>query len=247
MKIALVTLLDDNFVIAFEGFWKSFIYHNKWFNYDFVIIDNGLSPHSKNKIISYYENTKFVSINKDNYDQTNFSRTHESLRATFYTFELFKLKYDRIVFMDMDLTVLADIKELFECDEGFAACKAYSAPQDRIIDTMFNSGVFVVQKKYLTMEIYNQCLRRSRHGCSMPDQRILNNIFRDIVYHLPKYLNVEKRMMLSRCEPHMIDEAKILHWVAEKPWNEKIKKSEEIFEELEKIWWHYYNMENING
>lgn len=241
MNIALVTLLDDNFVIAFEGFWKSFIYHNDWFDYDFVILDLGLSEENKKKMLGYYDKIKFYKVNKEAYKETNFNRTVPHLQNTFYTFEFFKLDYDKVVFMDMDLTILADIKELFECEEGFAACKAYSAPQDRIIDTMFNSGVFVVQRKYLTMEMYNKAIRRSRIGCSMPDQRILNNLFMDKVFYLPKEYNIEKRMYKSEKHQETFKDAKVLHWVAGKPWQKEKKECDQGFEELEQIWWEYYD------
>ena len=63
MKKCLTTLMDDNFVVGFEGFWKSFIVNNPWFKHDFVVFDAGLSERNKLKIKSYYENTIFRDIN----------------------------------------------------------------------------------------------------------------------------------------------------------------------------------------
>lgn len=243
MRIALVTLLDDNFMIAWRGFWKSMIFHNPWFAWDFVIINNGLSEENKNEIKETYRNTHFVKIDKKQYSDINMSRTHEKLRATYYTFEAFRLNsYDRIVFMDMDITVLGDIRELFSCKHGFAACRAYNVKEDDFSDR-FNSGVFVVQREYLNDGVYRALIRSARRGYSMPDQRVLNNYFNDVKQWLPKKYNVEKRMMNTERHKKVWDEKVCLHWVANKPWHEeKDNDIERSFVELEKIWWKYYDI-----
>lgn len=241
MNIALVTLLDDKFFIAYEGFWKSFIYHNPWFAWDFIILDNGLSEDNKEKIRNNYKRTWFRKIQKVNYREINFGKTHEKLRATYYTLDAFLISnYDRIVFMDMDITVLGDIRELFACEHGFAACKAYNSKMDELVET-FNSGVFIVQKEFLTKDVYNCLLRIAKRGFSMPDQKVLNTYFREEKKFINKRYNVEKRMMNSVKYKNVFDEAKILHWIAEKPWQEKTNDIEASFKNLEKIWWEYYN------
>lgn len=242
MKIALVTLMDDGFFIAYEGFWKSFIKHNPLFGWDFVVLDNGLSDKNKDKIKDNYRNSHFRKIDKKSYCDINMSKTHDKLKATYYTFDAFKMNiYDRIVFMDMDITVLGDIRELFACKNGFAACRAYNSKLDEFTDT-FNSGVFVVQKQYLNEHVWKDLINISRRGFSMPDQRALNQYFRNEKHWLPKKYNVEKRMLNTEKHKNVWDEKVCLHWVASKPWeSEKPNEIEASFVDLEKTWWEYYN------
>ena len=248
MKIALVTLMDDGFMISYRGFWQSLIYHNPWFTWDFVVLDNGLSEENKREIKRNHKNTFIKKIDKKAYCDVKFKKTHPKLQATYYTFDAFACgAYDRIVFMDMDITILGDIKDLFKCSYGFAACRAYNAKTDTLTDR-FNSGVFVVQKEYLTNSVYRSLINISKRGFSMPDQRTLNSYFKDNVHWLPKKYNVEKRMMNTKNHTDIWDEKVCLHWVANKPWDkEKDNDIERSFVDLEKIWWKYYNMRGSYG
>ena len=242
MKICLCTLMDDNFYIGFVGFWKSFIMFNKWFDHDFVVLDNGISEENKNNMLSFYDKIIFRKIKYKNYTETNFNRTHERLKATYYTLDVFSIEeYDRIVFLDMDITVLADIKELFESKDDIRGCKAYNARTDEFNDTI-NSGVFTINSPAINKHIYNALLRMTRRGQSMPDQRIINGFFSNKMQFFNKSYNVEKRMLHSVKYKKVFDNAKILHWIASKPWeHEKPNDIERSFVELEKVWWEYYN------
>lgn len=242
MKIALCTLMDDGFFIGFVGFWKSFIHHNPWFKYDFVVLDNGISEDNKETMKEMCPTIKFRKIRKNNYRNTKFSKTHERLQATYYTLDVFSLyEYDRIVFLDMDITVLGDIKELFESKDPIRGCKAY-IPRSDYLETFINSGVFTINSDVINKQTYVALLRKSERGYTMPDQKIINGFFRDKITYFNKSFNVEKRMMHSEKYKHVFDNAKILHWVASKPW-EDVKENQKEYEflELEKVWWKYYD------
>jgi len=242
MRIALCTLMDDNFFIGFVGFWKSFIEYNPWFSYDFVVLNNGISEDNQAKMLEMCSSIIFRKIRKKNYADTNFSKTHDRLKATYYTLEVFNLtEYDRVVFLDMDITVLDNIKVLFESKDDIRACRAYNAKLDMLSDSI-NSGVFTINDGALNKHVYNSLIRMSRRGQSMPDQRIINGFFKGKMQYFDKRYNVEKRMLHSTNHRDEFDEAKILHWVASKPWEAvKENKREEEFIELEKVWWKYYN------
>lgn len=258
MKKALATLLDDNFLIGFIGFWKSFIYHNKWFlesGIDLVILDNDLSEESKKTILLFNENAIFRKIKKDRYTKVNFDNTHDKLKATFYKLDVFGiLEYDRITFIDSDVTVLGDIKEIFDIHHGFCACSTYAARNDHVNDMAINSGVFTVNKKYINKHTYCDLLKVARRGYSMPDQKTINRYFGGNIHHMPKVYNVEKRMWKTEKHKDIWDKKRILHWVADKPWmspEEHQNDIEKSFMEIYPIWHKYYNMnywENIvNG
>ena len=235
-------MLDDNFVIGYEAFIKSFLHNNSWFDYDFVILDVGLSDNSRDVICSYYDKIKFIKPNKGNYRDVNFNKTHEKLRNTYYTLDVFnQTDYDRIVFIDMDTVVLDDISELFQFEGGFGAVKSYNAKFDELNDSI-NSGVFVVNKQYINERTYYDLIRVARPGYSMPDQKTINKFFRGKMEFFNKSYNVEKRMLHTKKYKHILDKIKILHFVSSKPWQqEKPNDIERSFGEFEKIWWNWYN------
>jgi lipopolysaccharide biosynthesis glycosyltransferase len=246
MKIALVTLLDDSFLIGFEGFFKSFLYHNQWFHdsdIDLVVLDNKLSDSSKETISAYYP-AIFRGIKYGRYEYVNFSGTHERLQATFYKLDAFSIfEYDRIVFIDSDVTVLGDIKDLFyKYTTGFHGCKSYQARLDRLNDSI-NSGVFVINSKYINKYTYSSLLKLAKNRqISMPDQRVINNFFRGNIGYINKSFNVEKRMKYTQNFKNVWETKKILHWVATKPWDtEYPNDTEESFKDIEQIWWDYYD------
>lgn len=233
--------MDDDFVIGYIGFIKSFLHYNKWFDYDFIVFDLGISDENKKKMLSYYDKIQFRKIQKKNYSDVNMSGTQEKLKNTYYTLDVFLLsEYDRIVFLDMDLIVLGDISELFTDSCDFGACYGYNAKADEL-RTDFNSGVFSVSKKWLNKDTYKQLLRIIRKGFSMPDQKCLNRFFRGKTVFYDKIYNVEKRMLHSVKHKSTFKRAVILHFIAEKPWQkEKSNDIERSFGDVEKIWWEWY-------
>jgi len=242
MKRALTTLLDDKFVIGAEVFLKSFLHFNPWFSDEFIILDNGISEANKKMLNSYYNGVKFKKINKKMYANVNMRRTHEKLQATYYTLEIFSLyDYDRITFIDMDVVVLDDIKPVFDCKDDIAGCKAYNAKEDRLANTI-NSGVFTINGDSLKRNVYNGLIRKAHRGYSMPDQKVINGFFADKIGYLNKRYNVEKRMQHSVKYEKVYEEAKILHYVATKPWEfDKPNAVEASFEKSEKIWMEWHN------
>lgn len=245
MRIALCTLLDDNFYIGFVGFWKSFIKFNSWFldgGIEFVILDNGLSKKVKTDMATFYPAIKFIPVVKDNYKHTNFSLTADRLKNTYYTLDVFGLtQYDRIVFLDMDIVVLDDIKALFDCPAPIAGCQVYSMGLDALSNGI-NSGVFVINKPVISTDTYKQLLAMTTKGLSMPDQKIINSFFSGKIHYLDKTYNVEKRLLHTKNLIHIRDHPKIIHFVATKPWEaDKQNALEASYGEWEKIWIEYYN------
>lgn len=242
MKIALCSLMDDNFVIGFKVFIKSLLKHNPWFDYDYVILDNDISDESKEEMNKCYDKLIFRKIKKERYEQVDMSRTADKLKATYYTLDVFSIaEYDRIVFMDVDMLVLDDLSEVFNCGYPFAACKAYNSGQD-ITRNDINSGLFVINEKYLNKVVYNDLLRIARRGFSMPDQKVLNRYFINQIHFLDKRYNVEKRMYHTKQFKKIKDNPAVIHYVATKPWEpNKPNEIEASFSEWENLWMEYYN------
>jgi lipopolysaccharide biosynthesis glycosyltransferase len=241
MKTALCIMLDDNFMKLFRVFAKSFLQHNRWFDNDLVVIDVGLSDKSKAEIKTYFYRADFRKPKKNNYGQVNMNRTADRLKNTYYTIDLFLYDdYDRIVFLDVDIVVQGDIKELFNFEGSIGAVKCYALKQDKLVDSM-NAGVFVIGKKLLNTQIYRKLMRIIARGHSMPEQRAMNILFRDQIEWFPKKYNVEKRMLHSKAFPDQWEKAVIIHYVAQKPYEESDNHLECTYGEIEKIWWDYHN------
>ena len=256
MKQALVTMIDDNFMIGFEGFYKSFIYHNKWFlqsQIDLIILDNGLSEESKNKILSYNNKAIFRTLKKEKYSAVRFDRTQENLQSTYYKLDIFGIyEYDRLTFIDSDVTVLGDIKKVFEYENIISACATYSPHNDRL-NRSINSGVFTINKTAINKVVYHQLIKIATKGHTMPDQRTINIYFSGQMNFMDKEFNVEKRMWKSVDKKKHWENKKILHWVANKPWmtpEEHRNDEEREFFEIYHYWQKYYDMtweEVLNG
>jgi len=236
---ALCTLLTSDFVIMYEVFMKSFLHYNKWFNLDFVIIDIDLSDTDKERILAIYKKVIFKKPDYELYKKCRFENTHPKLRNTYFKIDAFCLyEYNRVVFLDMDMVCMGNIKPLFNVEDGFYGCPGYQKDLD-IMRPTINSGVFVVTDKYLNPKTYNGLLRILQRGFSMPDQKTINSYFRDKIQFLPKIYNVEKRMWFTKKHTGIKRDALIWHYVAEKPHEEN--KEETQFGEVEKFWWDWHD------
>ncbi len=244
MKICLTTMLNEKFICAYEAFIKSFLHHNKWFKHDFVILNINLSDESKEKIRKYYNKIIFKDINFDAYRNVQFNKTHEKLRCTYYKLDIFSfVDYDKIVFIDMDTIVQADLSELFNTKDDFVAIKTYRAHPD-ILGQDFNSGVFVVGKKYINLDTYNELVKLSCKGFNLPDQSVLNIFFKGKISWANKGYNCEKRIIKTNNKALVkykdFSNIKIIHYVGFKPWDDKKPEGDRGFEELEEIYWQWY-------
>jgi glycogenin glucosyltransferase len=242
-------MLDDNFIRGFRVFWKSFIRHNKWFNYDFIVIDSGLSETVKKELHNTYKKIIIRDVIKDNYKKINLKKTKESLRKTFWKLEVFRqTDYDRLIFLDMDILIMSDISELFKFDDGIiAGCKCFFVGKDMLTDDI-NTGVFVLNKPAIHRQIYKDLLTIAIPGSNSPDQNIINFYFKNQIKYFNKSYNIEKRVLHTRKHKHLLDNIKILHFVATKPW-QKIKpnRREKQYKQLESLWLKYENsINNIN-
>ena len=233
MKTALCTMLDEAFVIGFDVMMKSLKANNPWFDLPVIVIDLGLSDATKARLASEH-GAEFRQPKRKNYSKVNFSKTAERLRATYYKLDVFSYDdFDRIVFIDSDVVITGDIRELFDCDRPFAAVRGYNAREDSLRADI-NSGVFVINEPGPQ---YKGLLRVAERGFSMPDQKTINICFAGEIYHLPKIYNVEKRMITTQKFRAALAGARIIHFVASKPWDEV---REPGFEDLEALWWKYH-------
>ncbi len=194
-------------------------------------------------MLEFYPYLIFRKPNYRNYLNINMKKTPEVLKCTFHKLETFSYDdFDRIVFIDLDTSVVKDIKDLFEVEAPFAGCYGYNLQADKLRHDM-NSGVFIVNKPYLGNKPYKELLSIAQQGFSSPDQKTINHYFRKRITFINKKFNCEKRMCRSTNFKKEWNNRCVIHWVSEKPWQEKKQAINFGFEEVEEIWWKYYNME----
>jgi len=256
-KVALVSMMNNDFLMAYEAFMKSFLFNNSWFDLDFIMIDLDLTKETKKICKSYYPKIQFSPPKKGNYNRVDFAKTPEVLKCTYYKLDTFSFdQYDRVVFIDMDTIVLGDINLLFLMKYPIAGCKGYNQTRDELRNDI-NTGVFVVNKPLINQEIYFALIKKARYGYSMPDQKAINLFFKPDqqfvlqyapnytgIVHLDKRFNCEKRMLKSKKYKVLFNECKILHFISQKPWEKNKNKTinNKGYESLEKMWWEWYKL-----
>ena len=252
IKKALVSMITPDFMVAWPVFIRSFLKENKWFDLPIVLLQIGLDDNQKETCRSFYPNIEFIEPKYNNYSGIHFNSTKKELRNTYYKLDVFSLyQYDRVVFIDMDTVILGNLHVLFDSDKDIGAARAYGFGRDKLRGDI-NSGVFVVNKKYLNKETYIGLIRTAERGFSSPDQATINTYFKDKIDHFFKVFNCEKRLWKGRrCriffdndilmyqEGARIEPVKILHYVSQKPWNLIKEKNNMGFEEIEMLWWGY--------
>ena len=251
---ALITLLNKKMIIGFNVMMKSFLDNNSWFmsplwsqSHCVKILNLDLSEGDMAGIQRTFPkiDIRFENINYEAYKKINFKNTAERLRPTYYKLDMFDQPFfDRVVFIDSDTVIAGDVAELFLSNfQGIAAVYGYSEKED-LLRKDINSGGVVVTDQYLGENVYKSLIKIAEQGFSMPDQKTINVYFRNVMQHLPKIYNIEKRMEHTKRFKEEVKNARIIHYVAGKPW-ESDDPEKGKYPEMEKIWRKYYG-KNIN-
>ena len=120
-KYAIVTICNDSYIDYCSTMIYSFIKNNDWFTGDIIICCDPefviLSEENRNKLKSLYGNIIMREVNKSDYDSlfNNFKNKDKKFFPSAYTYEVFEIEgYDSILYLDADMLIIDDIKELFE-------------------------------------------------------------------------------------------------------------------------------------
>jgi len=162
---------------------------------------------------------------------------------TFYKLELFKLKYDRVIFIDCDIICKGSLNYLFSdelndfdiCaskDEGIKEVVIYKDNHPRI-----NSGVLVVNKSMLKNKNFNLAIKIADAGLSYDggDQGVINEMIYQENYRykiLPMEYNTLGRVYENKAETweKIKHNVKLLHYCGyDKPWLNAGKEYKDIY------------------
>lgn len=253
-KTALCTVLSDPFVLGFCVLTHSLRRQHPDLDLPFIIIHHPelapLSPSSREMVSSSYPDVRFHEADASLYqtvwdNRDGRLRTPHRLKSAFFALEAFSLSdFDRVIALDSDMVCTGDLNPLFTHPAAFAATRAIDYDAGVILD-FFNTGVLVIGAPHLTGETYHSLLKHrisdeyeTRMGKA--DQAILNDYFRKNYTPLDEAYNVTKRKFpdteYACVEDLFGDHVRILHFVAEKPWELQAEDTASRYSKLEKFW-----------
>ena len=233
-NIELYTLLNDNYMEVGQVMIYSFLYNNQWFDGDIVILcDNGercgLSEYNRNRLRAMYNSIIFYEINPRDYDKVveNIVKNggNPAYSMLVYKLEIFKKNgFNRKVFLDADVVVNANIRELFYNNK-----KTLIAVEDGLkpLSDYFNSGVMSLPMDYIDNTAFSKMIdlaeNFNKHSFTNPcsnmgisiDQDIINEVIKEVTL-----IGAEYNFSPYYCKGD-IDTIKIFHYYGgAKPWLE---------------------------
>jgi len=276
MKVALCSVVSDEFVAGFIAMYRTLVQHNPtWSEYPFFVfsqVDNcRLSDQGKALIAAHCEKALFVEVNNDDYAGIHHYAetvigTPPRLRAAFYILESFRLhNFDIVVSLDSDMLILGSLEELLWEKNRFSAVRARDSSSNAPA-RFVNTGVMVVGNYYLNPAILKDFTKALKtrpllKGSGKADQAIINIFFQNetINYLLGKF-NYTKRTVhnqmgkkaiadINRVRAFLADQdVRVLHFVGEKPWDTKMVAEELEYAALEDIWYQtFYEVASVEA
>ena len=274
MKVALCSVVSDEFVAGFICMYRTLLVHNPtWVEYPFFIFSHKkncpLSDKAKALMAEHCEKAIFVEVNNDDYAGIHHYAetvigTPPRLRAAFYILESFRLQnFDLVVSLDSDMIVLGPLDELLWEKNRFSSVRARDSTTNLPM-RFVNTGVMVIGDYYLYPEILKDFTKALKtrpllKGSGKADQAIINIFFQnETINYLPLKFNFTKRTVFnllgkekaaeaSKVRRFLVDrDVRVLHYVGEKPWDTKMVAEEMEYSVIEDIWFHaFYQNANV--
>ncbi|MBQ8475916.1 glycosyltransferase family 8 protein [bacterium] len=230
--------LNDNFCEYCAAAIASILYNsNTKDDYHIYIISDFISEINKKKLNALKEIRKFkLTFLKFDVNEVKHLKDNGLGISTYFRYKMFDLiKDDKVLYLDCDIIVRCDIKELFDIDlEGNLAAGVediISIHQKEVTklspnSTYINAGVMLFDLKQCAREGINKKLKdflKTSNGLTWHDQHTLNYILQerikivDMTYnHMYSYKNSYKDKDYYNS---LKDSAKIIHFITDyKPW-----------------------------
>lgn len=241
MDMDFVLAPDDNYAQHAAAVVASILAHNSKHNVRIWILDGGLSELSKNILSRSATPVEFLKIDAQTFE--NFPSNGYISVSTWYRFSISKLlpaSVGRVLYLDCDIAVAADVSELFETDLSNAALAAVKDCIWRKFDKRanlprnyhyFNAGVLLLNLEYWRKHDVSGRLfdfaNSSAENMKMMDQSILNVVLQREYKELPLKWNVQYMppFLEESCYgfsefAQAMSDPKIIHFVNKfKPWS----------------------------
>jgi len=226
-KIGCCSTLNDDYVPALIIFLHTLKKYTPSFDLPYYILTWGdLSKENIDKLNSFYDKFIFKNIENEVYEGWSASTRWRTWTINCINrYDAFLLdELDRVIFLDVDMMVKGDIKELFEFEPEFGAVEllptsiAVDHPSyyDKSLKS-FNGGVMSISKKYLNEETRKGLIDIAFAKTWTNDEPILNTFFtNEMTTYLPQKFNT----LTPALNEKLLEEALVVHFLGErKPWH----------------------------
>ena len=228
---------------------------------EFFILNSAISKKSQSRL-EKLGNTKVSSLKLINVNPLDFKNCPlpENMHFSLETYFRLKLPdffpdFDKVLYIDCDVTVLGDVKELWELDIAgvYAAVCEDIVPVEHLREFIgdfanFNAAVMVINlKKWREDRISQKCFDFIEHHSEkifFVDQDVLNSMLIPKINYFPRFWNLEY-MPLNDVVSGLYSEQEIrlIHHISRmKPWNTPFGHiyADKYFKYLAKTpWWHH--------
>lgn len=255
------SVLSENFVAGFVVMERTLRETNPGWDMPIIAIqspDAPISDFAKGVIKEHCQNVHFTTANPARLAPT-FAFAQEVIGTPQRLWPAFSIlealswsQFDRVITLDSDMLILGSLDPLLRTRAPFSAVRARSARTDAPVG-FFNTGVMVFNRAMLLgfdVEKIPDYIgaRRPRPGTGLADQAILNILMHNQhVGWLPERFNLTKRSVGARLDLPLEtpdaavdwlaqEDVRVLHYVGEKPWDQKVRSSEMEYASLEAIW-----------
>ena len=225
---------------------------------DFHILDNKISTQSKEKLLKSlerFQNKKITFHDTSNYNLSKFPDVAHYTTTAFARYfipEMIKGR-QKVIYLDSDMIIKGDIKELYEQDlgqyplgavlEDFASNYIYLKeniyPEYAGKDQYFNSGMLLIdlkkfQENNYTEQLVNMTVKL-HDKLNAPDQDVFNIIFQNNFKVLDYKYNFmpDLEFLIHQKHPNLLKiKPLILHYIAGKPWKKLSCRNRDFWDVL---------------
>ncbi len=206
-------------------------------DFNFYILDGGISEENKAKILSLKSikncNIIFVPINEDLFSIYKQIGTHSYISlSTYYRLKLASLlsDVDKVLYLDCDVIVNSDISDLFNtCIEQYYAAGVMDTamtssgwvPPLEKGNLYFNAGVLLFNLKKIRQDNieqkFEEYTQKEFEHIRVGDQQIINVVCQGNIKQVESAWNVQSSNFINRSD--YTSSPKIVHYVGrQKPW-----------------------------
>lgn len=249
-KLHIAFALDEAFAAHAAVAMASLMQHNPDHELSILVLHAGLAEETRSKFRTLVDRQNRVSIRFERADEITrtlpaFSRFTQSVYMRFFAPTFLGSDVDRVLYLDADTLINADLSPLWEIDfRGMTVGAVANSPvasniyhQKRLGlpmgSTFFNNGVMLLNvPQWLargTTERLMQFLQHRSHELHMPDQDATNMVLGDEILPLSSKWNVQRpiffqghrKLGITRKEQrNLIRDPAIVHFTADlKPWH----------------------------
>jgi len=241
MEINITMSTDDNYCMHACSLIMSILENSGKDYYKFYIFysNSGLSKRNRDYLIKFFKDNNckliFKEIDKEIFSGLTCPIAHISEAANYRIASFEMIPEDRVIYLDLDMIVLSDIKKLFNFKIGNSVLGAVSDYAMGLFSRRkyFNSGMLLVDLKKWREQKYSEkvisYMRNNDGLLGCPDQDALNYVLKNDWVSLPLKFNRQKivyelkakDMSISKSlRKELLNKPAIIHYTGPiKPWH----------------------------